>query len=300
MGEFGRVKRVTDPLDDKVRARIIPDYLSSGSERCSHADNDAVSPILSDLVFGFLVDNAGTGDSPGDDSDSDRDPVGYDSVVAIEDLIKPIVLKNTNADSYRNRLYADVIKAVEVFSCVKSNAPVLRRNVMAFLRNLGYNTAISKTKWESSGGLAAGNYEFIDVLRSESLNRFTRYIIDLDFAREFEIARPTSNYERAVRLMPRVFVGKSEELKQILKVMSDAAKRSLKSRGLHLPPWRKHRYMQNKWVGPYKRTTNIFPVAAPVFPKPPPLNVTVKCRSVGFEVAAVNGRLLFPATTRTR
>lgn len=301
------MKRVTDPLDDKVKARIVPDcFSSSGSEHSPHgADDDVSSPSLSDLVHGFLVDDAGT-DSPADDSDSDRDPaVLYDSVDSVEDLINHVVHKN--ADSFRSRLYADVTKAMEVFSCVKSNTPVLRRNVMAFLRNLGYNAAVCKTKWESSGGLTAGNYQFIDVLRSDSLNRITRYFVDLDFAKEFEIARPTSRYEHAVRSIPRVFVGRSEELKQVLKVMSDAAKRSLKSRGLFLPPWRKHRYMQNKWLGQYKRTTNIllFPqAAAPVFPQPQPQplmqKVTVKCRSVGFDVASSSGHLLFPATARTR
>uniref|UniRef100_A0A0V0GSX7 Putative ovule protein n=1 Tax=Solanum chacoense TaxID=4108 RepID=A0A0V0GSX7_SOLCH len=43
--------------------------------------------------------------------------------------------------------------------------------------------------------------------------------------------------------------------------MSDAARRSLKSRGLTFPPWRKHRFMQNKWFSSYKRTTNIIPTA---------------------------------------
>ncbi|KAL3517855.1 hypothetical protein ACH5RR_020444 [Cinchona calisaya] len=300
MSAFARIKRVTDPLDDKVKARIVPEYFSSGSEHSAHADDDdVVSPSLSDLVYGFLIDDS-TSRTQSDDSESERDSSVYDSVDSIEDLIKPIV--QNNADAFRNMLFANVTKAIEVFSCVKSNMPVLRRNVMAFLRNLGYNAAVCKTKWETSGGLTAGNYEFIDVLRSDSLNRITRYFVDLDFAKEFEIARPTSPYERAVRSIPRVFVGRSEELKQILKVMSDAAKRSLKSRDLFLPPWRKHRYVQNKWLGPYKRTINVFPVTSSAFPQAPPLkqNSAVKCRSVGFDVAAVNGRLLFPAITRTR
>ncbi|KAL0436697.1 UNVERIFIED_CONTAM: hypothetical protein Sradi_0377600 [Sesamum radiatum] len=116
---------------------------------------------------------------------------------------------------------------------------MMRRNVMAYLRNCGYNAAVCKTKWESSGGLAAGNYEFIDVLRKEYS---TRYFVDLDFASEFEIARPTNSYERLLQHVPRVFIGTSEDLKQILKLVSDSARRSLKSRGLHLPPWRKNRF----------------------------------------------------------
>ncbi|GFS28286.1 sulfate/thiosulfate import ATP-binding protein, putative [Actinidia rufa] len=222
------------------------------------------------------------------DSDSERDPAISDPVDVIDDLVNPAV--TINADSFRNVLLGHVNKAMAVFWSVTSNKSVLRRNVMTFLRNFGYNAAICKSKWETSGGLTSGCYEFIDVLRSDS----ARYFIDLDFAGEFAIARPTNHYDRMFQTLPRVFVGRSEELKQIVKVMSDAAKRSLKSRGLSLPPWRKNRYMQNKWFGSYRRTANVFPSM------PPPANrgLAVKCRSVGFD--AVDGRLPFPATSRTR
>ncbi|CAA2996742.1 Sulfate thiosulfate import ATP-binding cysA [Olea europaea subsp. europaea] len=97
--------------------------------------------------------------------------------------------------------------------------------VEAFLRDKGYNAAISKTKWEKSGGVTVGNYEFIDVVHSD----FKRYFIDLDFASEFVIARPTNIYENLLQYLPRVYVGKTEDLKHILKVISDAAKQSQKS-----------------------------------------------------------------------
>jgi hypothetical protein len=34
---------------------------------------------------------------------------------------------------------------------------------------------------------------------------------------------------------------------------ADAARASLKKRGLHLPPWRKPEYMRAKWLSPYNR-----------------------------------------------
>ncbi|KAI5679914.1 hypothetical protein M9H77_01141 [Catharanthus roseus] len=294
MSAFIRRKLVSRPLDERVAARIIPDNISSGSEHGGEADDES----LSELFYGFLADDGAVPDrSSADDSDSERDPVMYDLAGAIHDLSVPIV--RCGSDSFRNMILTHVIKAMEIFSFVKSNGPLLRRNVMAYLRNLGYNAAICKTKWENSGGLSAGNYEFIDVVRSDSGNRLTRYFIDLEFAAEFEIARPTDQYERLLQSLPNVFVGKIEELKQILKVISDAARRSLKSRDLHLPPWRKHRYMQNKWFGPFKRTTNLFP-ATSSSSSSSKQNFPVKCRSIGFDTNAVNGRLLFPATARTR
>ncbi|XP_057514127.1 uncharacterized protein LOC130795872 [Actinidia eriantha] len=285
MAGFAKAKRVTDPLDDKVKARIVgkperkPIYVSSGSEHSGEIDNDD-SPCLSDLVHGFLEDDAGgSGASPEYDSESERDPAISDPTDVIDGLVNPAV--TINADSFRNVLLGHVNKAMAVFSSVQSNKSVLRRNVMAFLRNFGYNAAICKSKWETSGGLTSGNYEFIDVLRSDFA---ARYFIDLDFAGEFQIARPTNHYDRMLQTLPRVFVGRSEELKQIVKVMSDAAKRSLKIRGLSLPPWRKNRYMQNKWFGPYRRTAN----AIPSMPPPANRGLAVKCRFVGFD--AVDSR----------
>ncbi|KAK4731702.1 hypothetical protein R3W88_024690 [Solanum pinnatisectum] len=115
-----------------------------------------------------------------------------------------------------------------------------------------------------------------------------RYIIDLDFAAEFEIARPTNHYKRMLQSLRKVFVGKSEELKQILKVMSEAVRQSLRSKELHIPPWRKQGFMQNKWLGAYKRTTNILPSLNSSVLLPPVKQADiVQCCSVGIN-AAVN------------
>ncbi|KAI3461824.1 hypothetical protein Pfo_018487 [Paulownia fortunei] len=300
MSGFTRMKRVTDPLDDMAKARIVgqdrigPDYVSSGSEYSAQADDDVTSSSLSELFFGFNVDDAEDSSPESGGSDCERDPSMCDTSGANVDLIRPIL--QDQRDAFKNVLTVHVWKAVQVFSRVRTNKQIVRRNVMAYLRNCGYNAAVCKTKWESSGGLTGGNYEFIDVLQTE---HSTRYFIDLDFAAEFEIARPTSSYERLLQHLPTIFVGTSEDLKQVLKVVSVAAKRSLKSRGLHLPPWRKHRFMQNKWLGPYRRTQNLFPVS---FSSPSPANHSygVKCRAVGFVAAVNGGHLLFPATARTR
>ncbi|OAY34844.1 uncharacterized protein LOC110627845 [Manihot esculenta] len=283
MSIFVRAKRVTDPLDDKAKARLVGtqlSYVSSGSE---HSADD--SPCLSELVHGFLEDDSDF-QSLGYESDSDHDD---DLVADCTDVVVDIVRSATgnSMDSFRNKLLANVLKAMEMFSCLRNQRPVFRRQVMTFLRDLGYNAGICKTKWDSSGGLTAGNYEFIDVVQSSSTCQ-NRYIIDLDFASQFEIARPTSQYLKPLQSLPRVFVGRNEELKKIIKAMCDAARRSLKSKGLTIPPWRKNRYMQNKWLCPYRRTANTIP-ASSLTPVMQPVN-GVKCRLVGFE-DGVNGRV---------
>ncbi|KAH0633461.1 hypothetical protein KY284_036247 [Solanum tuberosum] len=272
MQVFRSMKRVTIPFDDKTKGQIIGRD-QQADQIGYHADDDA-------LVFG-LPDGVAE-----NDSDFDHTQVSmYDSREVIEYVPIPVFC-NIDLDLFQNSLWTTVTKALELFSFLKSNKPILQQNVMKYLRDFGYNSAICKTKWESSSGsVKGGNYEFIDVIRSDSSNQMiTRYIIDLDFAAEFEIARPTNHYKRMLQSLQKVFVGKSEELKQILKVMSEAVRRSMRSKELHIPPWRKQGFMQNKWLGAYKRTTNILPSL-----NLPPVKHTdiVQCCSVGFN-AAVN------------
>ena len=75
-------------------------------------------------------------------------------------------------------------------------------------------------------------------------------IIDIDFRSEFEIARPTGNYKAILQSLPYIFVGKSDRLGQIVTIVSEAAKQSLRKKGMHVPPWRKAEYMLAKWLSP--------------------------------------------------
>ncbi|KAE8676290.1 nitrate transporter [Hibiscus syriacus] len=284
-----RVKRVTDPLDDRVKAQLVGVCsASSGSERSAASEDDAPCG-LSELVHSFLEDDREAAEQTGYDSDSDPLDSNLDATDSLEIIIKSISLNST--DSYRNLLLVDVSNAIEMLSLFRTDKAIFRRKVMAYLRKVGHNAAICKTKWSSSGGLTAGNYEFIDVVQSVSPTRHNRYFVDIDFVSEFEIARPTSDYLRLLKCLPRDFVGKIEELKKTVKIMTDSAKRSLKSRQLSLPPWRKNRYMQNKWLGPYHRTTNhIHADNSSLTPATiHPVN-TVQCRYVGFD-DSVNGSL---------
>ncbi|KAH7576409.1 hypothetical protein ACOSP7_003316 [Xanthoceras sorbifolium] len=285
MQGFVRAKRVTDPLNDKVKAQLVGDQLSFVSSGSDHSGADDF-PCLSELVHDFLEHEI-QDQPPGYDSEHDRVDSAIDSIDKIEHILRSTA--NSNVDLYKNLLLTHVLKALELFSCLRQQKTVLRRKVMSFLRELGHNAAICKTKWNSSGGLNAGNYEFIDVVKSSSCSTGNRYFIDLDFASEFQIARPTNEYKRLMELLPRVYVGNSEELKMIVKATSDAAKKSLKTRDLTLPPWRKNRYMQNKWFAPYKRTINPM-TAVSLAPVLPSINKGVHRRCVGFN-DGLNSRL---------
>ena len=83
-----------------------------------------------------------------------------------------------------------------------------------------------------------------------------RVIIELNFRAEFEIARASEDYNRLVQRLPEVFVGKVERLNNVIKILCLAAKKCMKEKKMHMGPWRKHRYMQAKWLKSCERNTS--------------------------------------------
>lgn len=79
-------------------------------------------------------------------------------------------------------------------------------------------------------------------------------IIELNFRAEFELGRASEDYNRLVRRLPEMFVGKVDRLASVIKVLCKAAKKCMKDKKIHMGPWRKQRYMQLKWLGSCKKT----------------------------------------------
>ncbi|KAG6582342.1 hypothetical protein SDJN02_20627, partial [Cucurbita argyrosperma subsp. argyrosperma] len=155
-------------------------------------------------------------------------------------------------------LLADTSKIIEKHSKIHKRKDDLRRIVTDSLSSLGYSSSICKSKWEKSPSFPAGEYEYVDVILDGE-----RLLIDIDFRSEFEIARSTGTYKAILQTLPYVFVGKSERLRQIVSIVSEAARQSLKKKGMHFPPWRKAEYMLAKWLSPPIRTTDSLPNAPP-------------------------------------
>lgn len=80
-----------------------------------------------------------------------------------------------------------------------------------------------------------------------------RVVIELNFRAEFEMARASEEYNQLISRLPEVFIGKSERLGALIKILCSAAKKCMKEKKMHLGPWRKHKYMQAKWLGTCER-----------------------------------------------
>ena len=297
---MGKSKPMTDMLDDNAKARLLGGYVSSGSE---HEGGD-LSGFVDGIFFSDEDDAAG---DAGEDEEknlevSDTDEgwlsLPFTAAAMVHEMLKPVV-----EDSFHATLTAHATAAAEQLSALRRDRSEFRRAVMSSLRDSGFNAGVCKARWEGRGGLTGGSYEYIDVVVEEAHQNPRRYVVDVHFGGEFEIARPTEEYERVAGQLPGVYVGKTEELRRLLRLLADAAKRSLQSRAMPVPPWRKGRYMQAKWLGAYRRSTNPNPSS---FTAPPALvshqskaaGREVKCRLVGFDAAPILAVL--PAATRAR
>ncbi|KAH6777287.1 hypothetical protein C2S52_007282 [Perilla frutescens var. hirtella] len=222
-----KFKRVADAFDEMSKAGSCESE-SSGSEH---------SADLSDLVNSFF----------------EREIREQRTDFQVQDCLRKLFYRDD--DTVKSSISAAVEKALKEVGD-KNSLPEFKRRLMSRLRSSGFDAGLCKSKWEKSGSSPSGNNEYVDVNAGGS-----RYIVEVFLAGEFTIARPTSSYGTLLDRFPTIFVGKPEELKQIVRRMSKAIRKSLKSAGLNVPPWRRLAYLQAKWFGSYKRTTNEIPRA---------------------------------------
>jgi len=109
----------------------------------------------------------------------------------------------------------------------------------------------------------AGEHRYVDVVVQTRSGKAVRVVVELSFRAEFDVARAGAEYRALVAALPEVFVGRADRLRAVVKAMCAAAKQCMKENNMHMGPWRKHKYMQAKWLGTPERTAA---AAAPVVP----------------------------------
>lgn len=200
--------------------------------------------------------------SDGSDAESDAAAV---SAADVSDFLKSLVVC---ASVNERNVLADTARIVADKSKTCKRKDEMRKIVIEGLVYLGYDAAICKSKWEKSPSFPAGEYEYVDVIVGGE-----RLIIDIEFRSEFEVARSTKTYKSILQILPQIFVGKSDRLSKIICILSEAAKQSLKKKGMPIPPWRKADYVQSKWLSPPTRLISaIAPPPSPLSPENSAMN----------------------------
>ncbi|KAI3925750.1 hypothetical protein MKX01_003309 [Papaver californicum] len=255
-----RFKRVAEAFNEGAKARTCAE--SSGSEH-SAVEETSPNDNLSDLVDSFLemgYDDDEVGfiehekvvkvkdkKKKGSDDD-DLDEFMDDSET--KDMLQDMLLGFDEDDSHRRKIRDETELAFKDIG-MSSSEDGFKRQLMARLRQRGFDAGLCKSRWEKTGRFPAGTFEYVDVIVSGN-----RYIVEVHLVGEFTIARPTNRYITLLEVFPQIFVGKPNKLKQVVRIMCEASKRSLKKNDMHIPPWRRNGYMQAKWLSVYKRTIN--------------------------------------------
>lgn len=180
-----------------------------------------------------------------DSSDEESDARGSFCVFEACEILKGLIVCRSVVE--RN-LLADTAKIVDKNKICKRKDSFCRKIVTESLLALGYDASVCKSRWEKSPSCPAGEYEYIEVIIGNE-----RLIIDIDFKSEFEIARSTKAYKMILQNLPFIFVGKCDRLQSIVAIVSEAAKQSLKKKGMPVPPWRRVEYVKAKWLSSYTR-----------------------------------------------
>ncbi|XP_049380066.1 uncharacterized protein LOC125844774 [Solanum stenotomum] len=129
-----------------------------------------------------------------------------------------------------------------------SCAKCFRRRVVEELCEKGFNASLCTSKWNHTSKMPGGRHEYIQVIAStQGRKKKVPLLIELEFRDEFKLAKSCKEYSKLITLLPQVFIGKSEHLNAIVRLMCDAAKRSTAQQRIHLAPWRKRNFMQMKW-----------------------------------------------------
>ncbi|XP_052178668.1 uncharacterized protein LOC127792256 isoform X2 [Diospyros lotus] len=245
---LGRFKRFSAALDEEARARLCK---SSGSEHSAapSATGEEGSAELSELVELFLERGCGVEDEcccegGGRSAAVRRAADSVDSDQA-EKILRSLVGGCQGDAAVRRRIQAELEAAQRRWGACSPEG--FKRRAISWLRQKG----LCKSRWPKTRESPAGEHEYIDMLAG------ARYIIEISLATQFTIARPTDPYSSLLQLFPEIIICREDELKMVARLMCAAMRKSLKQRGMHVPPWRRNAYVQAKWFGPYRRTTNV-------------------------------------------
>ncbi len=123
----------------------------------------------------------------------------------------------------------------------------------------------------------------MDVVVQTRSGKAVRVVVELNFRAEFEVARASAEYRALVTALPEVFVGRADRLRAVVKAMCAAAKQCMKENNMHMGPWRKHKYMQSKWLGTPERVAAA--AAAPVAVWSPEKQTKFRASMLSFDFA---------------
>nr|CAB3447754.1 unnamed protein product [Digitaria exilis] len=234
----GAYKKATAALDEAARARLRGPFITGDvapspapPSRRADADDDLMDLVVDEFYNGY--------GERGTDGDFAKDAVARRRTNEWKETLR-LTLVNVAADAAAARIRAEAERVV------REAGPAI--------------VGLCRSSWEKTSSVPApGSYEYADVrmVGSSPLVPSSRYIVEVNVAGEFEIARPSAEYQELLSSLPLVLVARPEALKELAAAMCAAAEESIRRAGMHVPPWRRAPYVQAKWSGQFERVSEV-------------------------------------------
>ncbi|KAL8130046.1 hypothetical protein V2J09_019201 [Rumex salicifolius] len=221
------------------------------------------SEDFSDTIFWFLHENSNLSTSSSsewaaadhyeDSSDDSAASVHDDKITfwhAQQQLLQAILCRTTPTESRVRQATEEALResAPPCHCKIPAGATIcricLRTDISERLRRAGFECSIRTSKWNKTSKIPSGEHTYLEVAEEKKKGRI---IVELHLRAEFEMAKAGAHYDRLVSILPEVYVGKPERLRDVVTLLCGAAKRCIKENNMHMPPWRKLKYMQSKW-----------------------------------------------------
>ncbi|VAI48801.1 unnamed protein product [Triticum turgidum subsp. durum] len=230
-------------------------------KKATAALDEAARARLRGPFFGGTTPSSASGQEDVDDDDGLVELVhefynGYGEDAVAKEAVAPRPASATWVDALQAALRAVVGAGPNV-----AGGEAVRKLVAARLRARGFDAGVCRSSWERGSSVPAGSHEYVDVVIAAGAST-SRYIVEVNLAIEFETARPSAEYQELLLALPTVLVARPETFKEVAAAMCAAAAESIRGAGMHVPPWRRARYVQAKWSGKYKRAAAVAVAAA--------------------------------------
>ncbi|CAD6249699.1 unnamed protein product [Miscanthus lutarioriparius] len=241
----GAYKKATAALDEAARARLRGPFIGDIAPSSGRADAD---DDLMDLVDEFYN---GYGEHGTDGGGVTKDAVASRTTEWNETV--RLTLAEAAADAAAVRIRAEAERIVRGAGPAVAGGGGTRKHLVERLRARGYDASLCRSSWERTSSIAApGTYEYVDVtLGSPPLP--SRYIVEVNVAAKFEIARPSTECQDLLSSLPPVLVARPGALTELAASLCAAAAESIRGAGMHVPPWRRAPYVQAKWSAQFER-----------------------------------------------
>lgn len=220
-----------DSLEERVNSVFFDDQYSGESNSCSKYESD------------------------GDESDDPEERTLYwESQYSL--LQEVLERYRMTGSKLRQEIIKSIEKARETeYLCRCSNPKpsdacnnCFRRTLVNLLQDKGIKASLTTSKWRDTKKFPRGTHEYIEVIGSTgSRKKQVPYIVEVEFRDQFEIAKACNEYRKLLNQLPEYYIGKADYLTAIVRLVCDAAKRSMKEKNIHMGPWRKTSFVLMKW-----------------------------------------------------